>query len=180
MEQHPKSNQSYRGSQSSLENIQETTSSSSSDVPHGLRRRKFSQKPIKYNTVGVRGICANNLYNLNCCGQTPPEKRSQTRAIVHARRASQDSGMSRLTKTGSDLSMTFRSHYEDPQDVMRQGSTNRERAFGGINETNTDSKAGFRTISPASSSADYLYSTVKKPKKPVILPKPNKDIYTHL
>ena len=177
LEQHLKSNQSYRGSQSSLENIQEMTSSSS-EVTNGGRRRKFSQRPIKYNTVGVRGNCADNLYNPNRGGLTLPGKRLQTRAIVHARRASQDSGISRLTKTGSDLSMTFRSHYEDPQEVMRQESTNGEHAVAGINEKSIDSKAGFRPISPASSSTDYLYSTVKKPKKPVILSKPSKDVYS--
>lgn len=174
LEQGTKSNQSYRGSQTSLESVQEVTSSENSDGQNNERRRKYIQKPFKYNTVGFRGNCVDNLYNPKRSGLTLPVRRTQTRALVHARQQSQDSGICVLGKSGSDMNISFRPHYEDPQSIL--GSEPVDDINIVTKDETADNKQEFQPISPAVS--DNIYSTVQKPKtKPLVFPKPRKDIY---
>ena len=171
-----RSNSAFKGSQTSLVSIKEMTSRNSSELQGGGRRKRYSQRPLKYNTVGFRGNCADNLYSSSRAGMTLPVKRSQTRAYVHAERGSHDSGLSRMTNIESDISVSFGSHYEDPQELMlRNNSNHRENVSS--NDSAIESDTEFRPISPATSNSEELYSTViKKSEKPIIPPKPKKDM----
>ena len=168
-----KSYSGYKGSQTSLESIKELTACYNSGPQNGGRRKRYS-RPAKYNTVGVHGSCADNLYNPNRAGLTLPTKRARTRAYVHAERGSLDSGI--LSNVESDVSVSVGSHYEDPQLVLPSTSVYKENISD--NDSVAESRIGFRPISPPVSNPESLYSTVKKPRKPIVPPKPTKDVYT--
>ena len=173
------SNQSYRGSQTSLDSILEVAFSEKSTGQNSDRNRRYIQNPFKYNTVGFRGNRIDNTYNPKRSGLTLPTKRTQTKAIVHARRSSQDSVITNLNKTESDTNVRFQSHYEEPQGIL--GAPNLSSANAPVNKTEVNEQC-FRPVDPAKSLTENIYSTVKKPKKPrpVIAPKPGKVIYSEV
>ena len=165
-----KSNCSYKGSQTSLNSILEVGN-------HGNQNRRYVQNPLKYNTIGARRSRADNTYSQKQGGMTLPRKLSQTRAIVHARNPSQDSGINNFNKADNEMDIQLYSHYEDPQNFLGMTKPSADKTL--VIKKDSDSH-GFMPVEPVPLVSDNIYSTVKKPKKPrpVVAPKPNKAIYS--
>ena len=174
-----KSNLSYKGSQTSLNSILEVSSSEQTTGSNNYQSRRYIQNPFKYNTVGVRRNRIDNTCSQKVGGLTLPRKLSQTRAIVHARRASQDSGTTNISKTDNETNIQFYSHYEVPQTVLDVNKLTADKVV--VNKPE-DIEHEFMPVDPVPSVSDNIYSTVKKPKKPrpIVAPKPTTVIYSEV